>query len=63
MNAPSNEASQIDAREGATRSTEAEPEINEDGWFVDGGPSATRPTARPKSSPPTGDDEVDRWLR
>jgi len=34
-----------------------------EGWFVEGAVSETRPAARPKSVPPTGDDEVDRWLR
>ena len=33
------------------------------GWFVQAAPESRRPSERPKTVPPTGDDEIDRWLR
>jgi hypothetical protein len=39
----------------------AEDDLRED-WFAQPA-SDTRPIARPKSVPPTGDEEVDGWLR
>jgi hypothetical protein len=36
---------------------------DEAGWFASGRARALRPSERPKSVPPTGDDDIDRWLR
>ena len=67
MNAPRNTSSRLASRLPDLASTpqpvDVERPLEEDEWFVDGSSSGTRPTARPKSSPPTGDDEVDRWLK
>ncbi len=40
-----------------------ERESLESGWFVDPASSVRQPVARAKSVPPTGDDDVDAWLR
>jgi hypothetical protein len=38
-------------------------ETDEAGWFGYRRARALRPSERPKSVPPTGDDDIDRWLR
>jgi hypothetical protein len=51
-NVPANQLRDIEERESL-----------ESGWFVDP-PSSVRPAvARAKSVPPTGDEDVDAWLR
>jgi hypothetical protein len=60
MNAPHNKLPQPPNL--APSPTDAEV-LDEAGWFVVPAASETRPVVRPKSSPLTGDDEVDRWLR
>jgi hypothetical protein len=51
-NVPANQLRDIEERESL-----------ESGWFVDPASSVRQPVARAKSVPPTGDDDVDAWLR
>ena len=37
--------------------------LDDAGWFVTASSGARRPSQRPKSVPPTGDSDIDGWLR
>jgi hypothetical protein len=47
----------------AAEAAGTEEEDLDGGWFVRAAPESRRPSERPKTVPPTGDDEIDRWLR
>jgi len=65
MNAPEPKATKyVTLEKSLLRHETAKGEEDFDGgWFVQSKPDSRRPSERPKTVPPTGDDEIDRWLR